>query len=84
MLISLISTFLCMTFTANGKRQTVGSCVSQRHENLRFSTRLTLLRSYSIYLGNREERSLHKSSFSVFWRKENFILPFAVCRKRHA
>ena len=31
-----------------------------------------------MYLGNREERSLNKSSFSVFWRKENLILPFAV------
>ena len=43
-----------------GKRQTVGSCVSQKRENLYFSTCLTLLRSlYSIYLGviNRQERS---------------------------
>ena len=61
-----------------GKRQTVGSCVSQKHENLRFSTCLTLLRSYSIHLGNRQERSLNKSSFSVFWQKESFILPFPV------
>ena len=69
-----------MTFTANGKWQTVGSCVSQKHENLRFQTCLTLLRSYSIYLGNRQERSLNKSThcFSVFWQKENFILPFAI------
>ena len=67
-----------------GKRQTVGSCVSQKHENLRFSTCLTLLRSYSIYLGNRKERSLNKSSFSVFWQKENLIVPFVGCRKRHA
>ena len=67
-----------MTFTANGKRQTVGSCVSQKHENFRFSTCLILLRSYSIYLVNRQERSLNKSSFSMFWQKENFILPFAV------
>ena len=59
-------------------RQTVGSCVSPKHENLRFSTCLTLLRSYSIHLGNRQERGLNKSSFSVFWQKENFILPFAV------
>ena len=61
-----------------GKRQTVGRCMSQKHENLRFSACLTLLRSFSIYLGNRQERSLNKSSFSVFWQKENFILPFAV------
>ena len=61
-----------------GKRQTVGSCVSQKHENLRLSTCLTLLRSYSIHLGNRQERGLNKSSFSVFWQKENFILPFAI------
>ena len=60
------------------KRQTVRSCVSQKHENLRFSTCLTLLRSYSIYLGNTQERSLNKSSFSVFWHEENFILPFAA------
>ena len=73
-----------MTFAGNGKRQTVGSCVSQKHENLRFSTCLTLLRSYLIYLVNRQERSLNKSSFSMFWQEENFILPFAVCRKRHA
>ena len=52
--------------------------MSQKRENLRFSTCLTLLRSYSIYLGKRKERSLHKSSFSVFWQKQNFILPFAV------
>ena len=61
-----------------GKRKTVGSCVSKKHENLRFLTCLTRLRSYSIYLVNRQERSLIKSSFSVFWQKENFILPFAV------
>ena len=67
-----------MTFTTNCKRQTVVSCVSQKHENLRFSTCLTLLRSYSIYLGNIQERSLNKSSFSVFWQKGNFILPFAA------
>ena len=73
-----------MTFTGNGKRQTVGSWVSQKHENLRFSTCLTLLRSYLIYLVNRQERSLNKSSFSMFYQEENFILPFAVCRKRHA
>ena len=69
---------LSMTFKANGKRQTVGSCVSQKHDNLRFSTCLTLSKSYSVYLGNRQERSLSKSSFFLFWRKENFILPFAV------
>ena len=63
-----------------GKRQTVGSCVSQKYKYLRFSTCLILLRSYSIFLVNRHERSLIKSSFSVFWWKGNFILPFAVCR----
>ena len=68
---------LSMTYVY-GKRQTGGSCVSQKDENLRFSTCLTLLRSYSIHLGNRQERGLNKSSFSVFWQKENFILPFAV------
>ena len=73
-----------MTFTANGKRQTVGSCVSLKHENLRFSTFLTLLRSYSIYLGNRQERSLKNQVSPCFGKKENFILPFAVSRKRHA
>ena len=45
---------LSMTYVY-GKRQTVGSCVSQKDENLRFSTCLTLLRSYSIHLGNRQE-----------------------------
>ena len=52
-----------------GKRQTVGSYVSQKHKYLRFSTCLILLRSYSIFLVNRHERSVIKSSFSVFWRK---------------
>ena len=64
--------------------QTVDSCVSQKRENLRFSVRLSLLRSFSIYLGNRQERSLNESSFFVFWQKEKVVLPFAVCRKRHA
>ena len=62
----------------HGKRQTVDSCVSQKPENLRFSTCITLLKSYSIYLVNRQERRLIESSFSVFWQKEHFILPFAV------
>ena len=48
------------------------------HEKARSPTCLTLLRIYSIYLGNRQERSLIKSSFSLFWQKENFRLPFAV------
>ena len=54
--------------------------MSQKSENLRFSTSLTLLRSYSVYLVNRQTRtmSLIKSSFSVFWQKGNFMLPFAV------
>ena len=52
--------------------------MSQKHENLHFSTFLTLLRSYSIYLVKRQERSLSKSSFSVLWQKENFLLLFAV------
>ena len=64
-----------------GKRQTVDSCVSQKRENLRFSTCLSLLRSHSIYLVNKQERSLIKSSFSVFWQKGNFALPFAVNRE---
>ena len=59
-------------YTGNIFRQTVGSCVSQKRENLRFSTCLTLLRTYSIYLVNRQERSSLKSSFSVFWQKGNF------------
>ena len=62
----------------NGKWQTVDSCLSQKRETLRFSTCPTLLRSYSIYLVKRQERSLIKSRFSVFWQKGNFILPFAV------
>ena len=62
-----------------GKGQTVDSCVSQKRDNLPFSTCLTLLRSYSIYLINRQESSFIKSSFSVFWQKGNFILPFSVC-----
>ena len=37
-----------------GKRQVVDSCESQKRENLRFSTCLTLLRSYSICLVNRQ------------------------------
>ena len=69
---------LSIKFTANGKRETVDSGVSQKRENIRFSTCVTLLRSYSIFLVNRQERSLIKSSFSVFWQKGNFILPFAV------
>ena len=68
-----------MTFTANrdGKRRTVDSCVSQKRENIRFSTFLTLVRSNSIYLVSRQERSLIKSSFSVFGEKEiwSFRLP---------
>ena len=36
------------------------------------------LRIYLIYLVNSQERSLSKSSISVLWQKENFILPFAV------
>ena len=56
--------------------------MSQKPENLHFSTCLTLLRSYLIYLVNRQERSLLKSSFSVFCKKGNFIysshLPFAI------
>ena len=52
--------------------------MSQKRENLRFSTCLTLLISYSIYLVNRQEKSLINSSFSVFWQKGNFILTFAV------
>ena len=72
-----------MTFTANGKRKTVDAC----HKSVKtdvFQLFVTLLRSYSICLVNRKERSLLKSSFSVFWRKVNFFLPCAVCRKRHA
>ena len=61
-----------------GKQKSIGSCVSQKRENLRFSTCLTLLRSYSICLVNRQERSSISSSFSVFWQKGNFNLPFAV------
>ena len=41
-----------------GKRQTVDSGVAQKRENLRFSTCLTLLKSYAIYLVNRQEKSL--------------------------
>ena len=90
-----------------GKRQTVDSCTSQKRENLRFSTFLTFVRTYSIFLTsfpgslfqrlreaekrdpgnelvNRQERSLTKSNFSVFWQKGNFTLTFAVCRKRRA
>ena len=44
----------------------------------RFSTFLTLLRSYSIYLGNRQERSLKNQVSPCFGKKENFILPFPV------
>ena len=69
-----------MTFTANGKRQTVDSCVSQKRENLRFSTFLTPLRSYSIYLVNRNERSLINQVSPCFGAKEisSFRLPFDV------
>ena len=31
-----------------------------------------------MHLVNRQERSLIESSFSEFWQKGNFILPFAV------
>ena len=40
---------LSITLTPNGKRQTVDSCVTQKRENLRFSTCLTLLGRYSNY-----------------------------------
>ena len=39
---------LSFTFTANGKRQTVDSCVSQKRENLRFSTCVTLEKLFDI------------------------------------
>ena len=65
-------------------RQTLDSCVTQKRENLRFLTCLNLLRSYAIYLVNRQEKSVIKSRFSMFWKKGNFILQLAVCRKRHA
>ena len=52
-------------------------CRLLRVTNLRFSTCLTLLSSYSMYL-QVTERSLNESGFSLFWQKENFILPFAV------
>ena len=55
--------------------------MSQKREKIRFSTCLTLLRSYWIYLVNKQERSLIKSSFSVFWQKGNFALLFAVNRE---
>ena len=64
-----------------GKRQTANNRqqrVIMKHENLRFLTCLTLLRTYSIYLGNRQEMSLNKSNLSLFWQEGNFILPFAV------
>ena len=61
-----------------GKRQTEGSCVSSKRENLPFSTCLTLERSYSVYLVNKQEKSLIKSSLSVFWQSGSFILPFAA------
>ena len=66
-----------------GKGQTVDSCVSQKRDNLPFSTCLTLLRSYSIYLINRQESSLIKSSSPCFGKKEisTCRLPFAVNRE---
>ena len=65
-------------FTANGKQE-----AAAYHKSINTYV-FQLLRSYSIFLVNTQERSLMKSSFSVFWRKGNFILPFAVDRKRHA
>ena len=64
-----------MTFTANSS-----SCVSSKHEDSRFSTSLTLLRSYSVYLGNRQRRS--STTFLRVLEKRKFHL--AVCRERHA
>ena len=67
-----------LKYDVYGKRQTVGSCMSQKLENLSFSTCLILLKSYSMCLGNRQERSFIQSGYSVFWKKDNFILLFAV------
>ena len=41
-----------------GKRKTANSCVTQKCENLRFPTCLTLLISSSIYLVNRQAKFL--------------------------
>ena len=61
-----------------GKRQTVDSCVSQKPESVRFSTCLTLLISYSIYLVNRQERSLKKTFVKnvalIYILKKAFLL----------
>ena len=64
---------LSIEFTANGKELAATF----------FNLSLTLLRTYLIYLVNRQESSLIESSLSVFWQKlRKFHL--AVCRKRHA
>ena len=65
-----------------GKRQTIDSRVSQKRENLRFSTFLILLRSYSIYTVNRQvspcfgekEISSYRFSFAV-----NVMLNLSNC-----
>ena len=55
---------LSTTFTANGKQQ-AAAC----HKSMKINVfqLVSLLRSYSICLGNRQEKSLNKSSFSLFW-----------------
>ena len=55
-----------------GKRQTVDSCVSQNRENLRFSTCLTLLRSYSIYLVIKFSTS--DNAFCVLWLVHSILV----------
>ena len=53
-----------------------------------FHHRLFLQRMRFIAVRDREIKNYiygkKMSSFSLFWLKENFILPFAARRKRHA
>ena len=66
---------LTTAFTVNSRQL----CVDHKGVKiLRFSFEKLL------NIANGKERSLIRSNFSVFWRKGNFILPFAVCLKRHA
>ena len=62
-----------------GKRQIVSSCVSQKRENL--LTCLTLLRSYSMYLVNRQ---LRKELTHITFLRVLAKLKLRFCRKRRA
>ena len=60
--------------------------MSQKRETLRFSTCLTLWRTYSIYLVNRQKRAKLNQDSLCFREKEisSCRSLFAICHKRDA